>query len=53
MADVLVLFVASTATIVLTRAACDRVKARLRMAYHRRLTRRHGQMLRRALDGGR
>lgn len=45
----LVLAVALLATYIATRAACDAVAARLRAARHRRLTRRHGAMLRRAL----
>lgn len=39
------------ASMVGTYAACDAVKARLRRRRHYRLTRKHGQMLRRALGG--
>lgn len=39
-------------TVVGTHAACDRVGRRLRLVRHRWLTRRHGQMLKRALSGG-
>jgi len=45
----LILAVALSATYVATRAACDALAERLRAARHRRRTRRHGAMLRRAL----
>lgn len=39
---------AALLTVFSTRAAADRARTRLRLAYHRRLTRRHGRMLQRA-----
>ncbi|HEV2342996.1 MAG TPA: hypothetical protein VGS97_02780 [Actinocrinis sp.] len=44
--------IAASATYVGTHEACDRIGARLRLARHRRLTRKHGRMLERARNGG-
>lgn len=52
MGALLVPLVAGTVTVVGTHWAAETAKARLRLAWHRRLTRRHGMMLRRP-DGAR
>lgn len=41
---------AALSTVVGTHIVCDRVARRLRLARHRRLTRRHKQILQRALS---
>jgi hypothetical protein len=47
----LILAAALGVTYVGTHAALDRARRAMRLAWHRRLTRKHGQMLQRTLGG--
>lgn len=48
MITLLILAAAALGTVLGTHAIVDRARVRLRLAYHRWLTRRHGRMLQRA-----